>query len=259
MTYGDHHLTFRTSISIAQIPVFSLSLLIAYYFRRTHRMGWFCIGIFSIIRLVSASCLLALINEDNHSLKATVFVCENLGIMLFVFIFVEVLEWKLCQKQTNPHPNPPKVPILGYILPRPRKKQNPYAPTPYSRTSRAILIITYIYTLTLLFILWIRRDRSLTAKPRKNAMMGVVVCIPFMVIRLVYEVVFQVTGDMGFNAVRGGGMRYLFMTFLPEVVVVGGCVGMIWWIPVEYESESVHQEDGRKVTDTLRVRMEMES
>ncbi|THW33795.1 hypothetical protein D6D22_08938 [Aureobasidium pullulans] len=93
MTYGDHHLTFRTSISIAQIPVFSLSLLIAYYFRRTHRMGWFCIGIFSIIRLVSASCLLALINEDKHSLRATVFVCENLGIMLFVFIFVEVLEW----------------------------------------------------------------------------------------------------------------------------------------------------------------------
>lgn len=93
MTYGDHHLTFRTSISIAQIPVFSLSLLIAYYFRRTHRMGWFCIGIFSIIRLVSVSCLLALINEDKHSLKATVFVCENLGIMLFVFIFVEVLEW----------------------------------------------------------------------------------------------------------------------------------------------------------------------
>jgi hypothetical protein len=38
-------------------------------------------------------------------------------------------------------------------------------------------------------------------------MMGVVVCIPFMVIRLVYEVVFQVTGDMGINAVRGGGMR----------------------------------------------------
>lgn len=151
------------------------------------------------------------------------------------------------------------VAILGYTLPRPREKQNPYAPTPYSRTSRAILIITYIYTLTLLFILWTRRDKSATAKPRKNAMMGVVVCIPFMVIRLVYEVGFQVTGDMGFNAVRGGGMRYLFMTFLPEVVVVGGCVGTIWWIPVEYGSEGVDQEDGRKVTDTLRVRMEMEA
>ncbi|KEQ89042.1 hypothetical protein M438DRAFT_331885 [Aureobasidium pullulans EXF-150] len=165
MTYGDHHLTFRTSISIAQIPVFSLSLLIAYYFRRTHRMGWFCIGIFSIIRLVSASCLLALINEDQHSLKATVFVCENLGIMLFVFIFVEVLEWV---NEQTPTPSLPKyaflipqfltyidilVAILGYILPRPHEKQNPYAPTPYSRTSRAILVITYIYTLTLLFIL----------------------------------------------------------------------------------------------------------
>ncbi|THZ75912.1 hypothetical protein D6C85_02567, partial [Aureobasidium pullulans] len=193
MTYGDHHFTFRTSISIAQIPVFSLSLLIAYYFRRTHRMGWFCIGIFSIIRLVSASCLLALINEDKHSLKATVFVCENLGIMLFVFIFVEVLEWV---NEQTPTPSLPKyaflipqfltyidilVAILGYILPRPRKKQNPYAPTPYSRTSRAILIITYIYTLTLLFILWIRRDRSLTAKPRKNAMMGVVVMVAAVV------------------------------------------------------------------------------
>lgn len=151
------------------------------------------------------------------------------------------------------------IAILSYILPRPHEKQNPYAPTPYSRTSRAILIITYIYTLSLLFILWTRRDKSTIAKPRKNAMMGVVVCIPFMVIRLVYEVGFQVTGDMGFNAVRGGGMRYLFMTFLPEVVVVGGCVGTILWIPVEYASESVDQEDGRKATDSLTVRMEMES
>ncbi|CAD0044861.1 unnamed protein product, partial [Aureobasidium pullulans] len=211
MAYGDHHLTFRTSISIAQIPVFSLSLLIAYYFRRTHRMGWFCIGIFSIIRLVSASCLLALINGDKYSLKATVFVCENLGIMLFVFIFVE--------KQTNPLLLPkyafliPQfltyidilVAILGYILPRPHEKQNPYAPTPYSRTSRAILITTYFYTLSLLFILWIRRDRSPAAKPRKNAMMGVVVCIPFMVIRLVYEVVFQVTGIWGLMLSEGVG------------------------------------------------------
>lgn len=151
------------------------------------------------------------------------------------------------------------IAILSYTLPRPHKKQNPYAPTPYSRTSRAILMTTYIYTLSLLFILWTRRDKCPTAKPRKNALMGVVVCIPFMVIRLVYEVVFQVTGDMGFNVVRGGGMRYLFMTFLPEVGVVGGCVGMIWWIPVEYGSEGAHQEDGRKATDTLRVRMEMES
>lgn len=151
------------------------------------------------------------------------------------------------------------IAILSYTLPRPHKKQNPYAPTPYSRTSRAILMTTYIYTLSLLFILWTRRDKCPTAKPRKNALMGVVVCIPFMVIRLVYEVVFQVTGDMGFNAVRGGGMRYLFMTFLPEVGVVGGCVGMIWWIPVEYGSEGAHQEDGRKATDTLRVRMEIES
>ncbi|THX75881.1 hypothetical protein D6D05_06335, partial [Aureobasidium pullulans] len=164
MTYGDHHLTFRTCISIAQIPVFSLSLLIAYYFRRTHRMGWFCIGIFSIIRLVSASCLLALINEDKYSLKATV------------------------NKQT-PTPSLPKyaflipqfltyidilVAILGYTLPQPRKKQDPYAPTPYSRTSRAILMTTYIYTLSLLFILWTRRDKCPTAKPRKNALMGVV-------------------------------------------------------------------------------------
>ncbi|THX99772.1 hypothetical protein D6D01_10433 [Aureobasidium pullulans] len=117
MTYGDHHLTFRTSISIAQIPVFSLSLLIAYYFRRTHRMGWFCIGIFSIIRLVSASCLLALINEDDYSLKATVFVCENLGIMLFVFIFVEVLE-RVCVFFSFPSKHPSFYPSssFSYIL-----------------------------------------------------------------------------------------------------------------------------------------------
>lgn len=89
--YGDGVFRYRDGISVAQIVAFSASLTFAYYFRQMKRIGWFCIGAFSIIRIVSASCFLALINSDTFNLRATVFVCESLGIMLFIFIFVELL------------------------------------------------------------------------------------------------------------------------------------------------------------------------
>lgn len=89
--YGDGVFRYRDGISVAQVITFSVSLLFAVYFRRTRRIGWFCIGVFSLIRLISASCYLAIMKKDSKSLWATVFVCESLGVMLIIFLYLELL------------------------------------------------------------------------------------------------------------------------------------------------------------------------
>lgn len=91
MGNGDGVIGFRDGIAIAQIAIFSISFLYAYQFRRTGRIGWFCIGVFSILRLVGAGCMLGTVKEDKDSLWAGVFVCESLGILLLIFTLLEML------------------------------------------------------------------------------------------------------------------------------------------------------------------------
>lgn len=95
MGQGDGVIRFRDGIAIAQIILFSVSFLYALNFRRTRRMGWFCIGVFSILRLVGAGCMLGTVKKDSDGLWAGVFVCESLGILLLIFLLLEMLE-KMC-------------------------------------------------------------------------------------------------------------------------------------------------------------------
>lgn len=88
----DGTFTYRDGISVAQIAVFSPPLLFALYFTYIRRIGWFCIGVFSLLRLVGASCKLAAINNDARGLSAAVFVCESLGMILIIFLLLEMLE-----------------------------------------------------------------------------------------------------------------------------------------------------------------------
>ncbi len=92
MGSGDGIIRYRDGIAIVQIILFSWSLLYAVRFRRTGRIGWFCIGGFSILRLVGAGCMLGTVRRDSDSLWAGVFVCESLGVLLLIFTLLEMLE-----------------------------------------------------------------------------------------------------------------------------------------------------------------------
>ncbi|KAI5242330.1 hypothetical protein E4T42_07726 [Aureobasidium subglaciale] len=258
--YGEGQVTYRSIISIFQIFTFSTSLTISYYFRRKNRLGYLCLGLFSTIRLVSASCFLALINHDAYGLKATVFVCEGLGIILFVFIFVEILGW-VDEQAPVLHKYALLVPhvltyvdlfiaIVGFIVVR--KRENAYEPTAFSKANRALLVLMCAYTIMLLGILIHYRNRSATAKAQRNALMGVGACIPFMVIRLVYSLIFEATGDMRFNAVKGDETIYMFMTFLPEAIVVFVCIATIWNIPLETKERN-RSEERQSMNDEERM------
>ena len=86
---GNDTFGFRHGLAIAQLVFFSPAILYAYYFRRTGRIGDFCIGVFSILRVVGASARLASLNSASSSLRTTTFVCESLGIILLTFLYLE--------------------------------------------------------------------------------------------------------------------------------------------------------------------------
>ena len=92
MGSGDGTLHFRDGIAIAQVILFSISLLCAYYFRRTGRIGGFCIAVFSLLRLIGAGCMLGTVTKDSKGLWAGVFVCESLGALLLIFTLLEMME-----------------------------------------------------------------------------------------------------------------------------------------------------------------------
>lgn len=92
MGSGDGIIRFRDAIAIAQVILFSISFIYAYYFRRTHRIGWFCIGAFSLLRLIGAGCMLGTVTKNSGSLWAGEFVCESLGVLLLIFTLMEMME-----------------------------------------------------------------------------------------------------------------------------------------------------------------------
>ncbi|KAG9684175.1 hypothetical protein KCU95_g10227, partial [Aureobasidium melanogenum] len=248
--YGDGVFRYRDGICVAQIITFSISFIFAVSFYWTQRIGWFCIGVFSLIRLISASCYLSIMNNDSESLWATVFVCESLGIMLIIFLFLELLHRvnKVVPVVHKRYFYAPQVltwidiiiSIVGYIVIK-NKDDNQLDPTPYDQASRAIIAIIYVYTLWLLWIFWRFQDMSAYALPERRAMRCVAYCIPLMITRLVYSLIFEATGDRTFNSSKGNPTAYLTMTYLPELGIIAICTATILGIPpiIEKSKEEV--------------------
>lgn len=89
---GDGIFRYRGGIAVAQVIFFSAALLAALYFRWARRIGWFCLGVLSLLRLVGAACMLATIHNDSDSIWAGVFVCGSLGMILMIFLLLEMLQ-----------------------------------------------------------------------------------------------------------------------------------------------------------------------
>jgi hypothetical protein len=91
-TMAREAFTYRDGIAIAQIVAFSPLFLFAVYFKHTGRIGWFCSGVFCLLRLIGASCKLAAMNSDSRGLSAAIFVCESLGMILIIFLLLGILD-----------------------------------------------------------------------------------------------------------------------------------------------------------------------
>lgn len=86
----------RHGVSIAQVVLFSASLIGAGYLKKTHRPGWVWIGLFSVIRILGAALLLATRNaqtyKTSYDLIHGAFILESLGIFFLVFLILDLLQ-----------------------------------------------------------------------------------------------------------------------------------------------------------------------
>lgn len=82
----------RDGVAIAQIVLFSASLIIGIIIRIQQKNGWFCMSSFSIFRLIGASCLLATLQDDSRSAWAGVFVCESFGLIILTYLLLNQLD-----------------------------------------------------------------------------------------------------------------------------------------------------------------------
>lgn len=139
------------------------------------------------------------------------------------------------------------ISVVGYIVIK-NKDHNQLDPTPYDQASRTIITIIYVYSLWLLWTFWHSKDMSAYALPERRAIRCVAYCIPLVIVRLVYSLIFEATGDRTFNSSKGDPTAYLTMTYLPELGIIAICTATILGIPSIIE-ESKEEEEGSTGTE----------
>lgn len=117
---------------------------------------------------------------------------------------------------------------IGGFVTVSRKDHDQLLPTPYSRANIAVLAFIFLYTAGVSVYFWSQRRRC--AREELRLVMCVAVCCPLLLVRVLYSVIFVITADMTWNAIKGSPTAYLLMTMLPEVAFVGVCTFTIWGV-----------------------------
>jgi hypothetical protein len=110
---------------------------------------------------------------------------------------------------------------IGGFVTVSRKESGQLLPTAWSRAGIAILFVIYLYTAGVWVYFWLRRQQY--DQESYWLAMCVGACVPLMFIRILYSLIFIITANMTWNAVKGSPTAYLLMTVLPEVGVVATC------------------------------------
>ena len=97
--------------------------------------------------------------------------------------------------------------------------------TPYSQANMALLAAIYLYLVGVFVAFWIRRGDY--PKEEWWGMTGVAVCIPLLAVRLAYSLIFIITSNVKFIAIKGDPTAYLTMTMLPEAIIIAVCTWVI--------------------------------
>jgi hypothetical protein len=103
--------------------------------------------------------------------------------------------------------------------------EHPLAPTPWSQGSMALLAVKYLYMVGIFILFWLHKAEYF--EEERWALAGVAFCVPLLAIRVAYSLIFVITGNMAFNAMKGNPTAYLIMTMLPEVVIIAACTYII--------------------------------
>lgn len=83
------------------------------------------------------------------------------------------------------------------------------------------MALIFLYTAAVSIYFCLRRQKY--AQDEYWLVICVSVCVPLLLVRVLYSVIFVITADMTWNAVKGSSSPYLLMTMLPEVAFIAMC------------------------------------
>ncbi|KAJ5305848.1 hypothetical protein N7508_004863 [Penicillium antarcticum] len=189
--------------------------------------------------------------SDSRGLSAAIFVCESLGMILIIFLLLGILErankiLPILRKRLFLLPSiitwiDIGISIGGWVAVM--HVEHPLLPTPYSQASTALLAVIYLYMVGVFMAIGLHRSNL--PKQERWGITAVAVCIPMLAVRLAYTLIFVITADMDFNAIRGNPTAYLIMTMLPEVAIIAICTYIIQAkIPVSHDLNGNRQKLG---------------
>jgi hypothetical protein len=98
------------------------------------------------------------------------------------------------------------------------KNEHPLDPTKYTQASFGLFTGLYLIVVYTFWCFW--RCRSTFPRDEQLAIRCVAIGLPLLAIRTAYSLIFQITGDMTWNAVKGNSTAYLIMTFLTETAII---------------------------------------
>ncbi|KAM5343474.1 hypothetical protein ACJ41O_012011 [Fusarium nematophilum] len=222
--------TLRDSVAAAQIPLFLTFLFFGILFRFQHKNGWLGISLFSVIRVVGASCMLATINTNSRGVWAAAFVCESLGLVLLTFVLLDLLKRAntFVKVLTPWHFRIPElicwagigISIADYV-----SASNKESTEPGPLTRAGVGLFVALYGWAVLLFLYLAQKWKLVPPEERRTLVCFGVTIPFMATRIAYTMAYVTTGEAKFSAVKGSALIYLFMTMLMEVSILA----MVVW------------------------------
>jgi hypothetical protein len=89
----------------------------------------------------------------------------------------------------------------------------------------AMIAFIYLWMAGVFVAFWLRLADF--PEEERQAVRCVAVCVLLLAIRVAYSLIFIITGNMKFNAVKGNPTAYLCMTMLPEVGIIAVCTWSI--------------------------------
>jgi hypothetical protein len=121
------------------------------------------------------------------------------------------------------------------------KNEHPLAPTKYTQASFGLFVGLYLIAV---YIAWcFYRCQTIYPRDERLAIRSAIICLPLLAIRTAYSLIFQITGDMTWNAVKGNSTAYLIMTFLTELAIIYTSIWTILRIsPPPRSKKGQHQD-----------------
>lgn len=115
------------------------------------------------------------------------------------------------------------VSIAGFVAVT--KREDPLTPTKYSRVGMALITSIYVWVAGISGALWLRRTNLPRGEIR--TINSVAMCTPLLGVRVLYSLLYAITGNKILNAIVGNPTIYLFMTMIPEIGIVAICIWTI--------------------------------